>query len=177
MRGHRRQVGTDWVVMMGGRRFALTLTPIEGGCDIGHEGETYRLLSDWKLGELIFRGHWNGAPVCLQIQRVGWRYRLLHWGTQVDVTVLTARDAHLLSLMPEKPAPDLSRFVLSPMPGLLTELAVKPGQEVKAGEKVAVIEAMKMENTLRAEADRVVKALLAKPGDSLAVDQPIVEFE
>jgi propionyl-CoA carboxylase alpha chain len=177
MRGHRRRVGNDWVVMMGGRRFALELTPIEGGCDIRHEGETYRLLSDWKLGDLIFRGQWNGAPVCLQIQRVGWRYRLLHWGTQVDITVLTARDAHLLSLMPEKPAPDLSRFVLSPMPGLLTELAVKPGQEVKAGEKVAVIEAMKMENTLRAEADRVVKALLAKPGDSLAVDQPIVEFE
>jgi propionyl-CoA carboxylase alpha chain len=177
MRGHRRRVGNDWVVMMGGRRFALELTPIEGGCDIRHEGETYRLLSDWKLGDLIFRGQWNGAPICLQIQRVGWRYRLLHWGTQVDITVLTARDAHLLSLMPEKPAPDLSRFVLSPMPGLLTELAVKPGQEVKAGEKVAVIEAMKMENTLRAEADRVVKALLAKPGDSLAVDQPIVEFE
>jgi len=177
MRGHRRRVGNDWVVMMGGRRFALELTPIEGGCDIRHEGETYRLLSDWKLGDLIFRGQWNGAPICLQIQRVGWRYRLLHWGTQVDITVLTARDAHLLSLMPEKPAPDLSRFVLSPMPGLLTELAVRPGQEVKAGEKVAVIEAMKMENTLRAEADRVVKALLAKPGDSLAVDQPIVEFE
>jgi propionyl-CoA carboxylase alpha chain len=177
MRGHRRRVGTDWVVMMGAHRFALGLTPIEGGCDIEHEGETYRLLSDWKLGELIFRGHWNGEPVCLQIQRVGWKYRLIHWGTQVDVTVLTARDAHLLSLMPEKPAPDLSRFVLSPMPGLLTEIAVTPGQEVKAGEKVAVIEAMKMENTLRAEADRVVKALLAKPGDSLAVDQPIVEFE
>ncbi len=79
--------------------------------------------------------------------------------------------------MPMKAPPDLSRFLLSPMPGLLTELAVKAGQEVKAGEKVAVIEAMKMENVLRAERTRVVKALLAKPGDSLAVDQPIVEFE
>jgi propionyl-CoA carboxylase alpha chain len=79
--------------------------------------------------------------------------------------------------MPRKAPPDLSKFVLSPMPGLLTELAVQVGQEVKAGEKVAVIEAMKMENVLRAEADAKVKALLAKPGDSLAVDQPIVAFE
>jgi propionyl-CoA carboxylase alpha chain len=177
MRGHRRQVGTDWVVIMGNRRFALKLLPTEGGCDIEYEDETYRLLSDWKLGDLIFRGSWNGEPICLQIQRVGWKYRVIHWGTQVDITVLTARAAHLLSLMPEKPAPDLSRFVLSPMPGLLAELAVVPGQEVKAGEKVAVIEAMKMENVLRADADAKVKALLAKPGDSLAVDQPIIEFE
>jgi propionyl-CoA carboxylase alpha chain len=177
MRGHRRRVGTDWVVMMGNRRFALKLLPTDGGCDIEYEGETYPLLSDWKLGELIFRGRWNGEPICLQIQRVGWRYRVMHWGTQVDITVLTARAAHLLSLMPEKAAPDLSRFLLSPMPGLLAEFAVVAGQEIKAGEKVAVIEAMKMENVLRADADAKVKRLLAKPGDSLAVDQPIIEFE
>ena len=91
--------------------------------------------------------------------------------------VLTARAAHLLSLMPEKPPPDLSRFLLSPMPGLLAELAVKPGQEVKAGEKLAVIEAMKMENVLRAEADGVVEEVRAVQGDSLAVDQAILEFK
>ena len=90
--------------------------------------------------------------------------------------MLTARAADLLALMPDKPPPDLSRFLLSPMPGLLTELAVKAGQEVKAGEKLAVIEAMKMENVLRAEADGVVKEVLAAQGDSLAVDQPILEF-
>jgi propionyl-CoA carboxylase alpha chain len=81
------------------------------------------------------------------------------------------------ALMPHKPPPDLSKFLLSPMPGLLTELAVEVGQEIKAGEKLAVIEAMKMENVLRAENDVVVKKLLAKAGDSLAVDQPIVEFQ
>ena len=79
--------------------------------------------------------------------------------------------------MPDKPPPDTSRLLLSPMPGLLVDLAVKPGQPIKAGEKLAVIEAMKMENVLRAERDATVKALLAKAGDSLAVDQPIVEFE
>jgi propionyl-CoA carboxylase alpha chain len=90
--------------------------------------------------------------------------------------VLTARAAELYALMPKKPPPDLSRFLISPMPGLLTEIAVAPGQEVKAGEKLAVIEAMKMENVLRAENDVRVKALLAKAGESLSVDQPIIEF-
>ena len=162
--------------MMGAQRFGLRLTPIAGGCTIEYQGDTHELLSDWKLGEMIFRGRWNGRDVCVQIQRVGWRYRVNHSGTQAEITVLTARAAHLLSLMPEKPKPDLSRFLLSPMPGLLTELAVKAGQEVKAGEKLAVIEAMKMENVLRAEADGVVKEVRAATGDTLAVDQPILEF-
>ena len=177
LRGHHRLVGEDWVVDIGSQRFPLRLSPIQGGCRIEFEGETSELLSDWKLGDLIFRGLWNGQEVCLQIQRVSWRYRLIHWGTQVDATVLTARQAYLLSLMPEKPVPDMSRFLLSPMPGLLTDLMVKAGQEVKAGERLAVIEAMKMENTLRAEADGVVKKVFAARGDSLAVDQPILEFE
>jgi propionyl-CoA carboxylase alpha chain len=177
LRGHQRHVGDDWVVAIGSKRFPLRLTPVAGGCRIEFEGEASELLSDWKLGDLIFRGHWNGQEVCLQIQRVGWKYRLMHWGTQVDATVLTARQAYLLSLMPEKPAPDMSRFLLSPMPGLLTDLLVKAGQEVKAGERLAVIEAMKMENTLRAEADSVVKEVFAARGDSLAVDQPILAFE
>jgi propionyl-CoA carboxylase alpha chain len=177
LRGHQRHVGDDWVVAIGSKRFPLRLTSVAGGCRIEFEGEASELLSDWKLGDLIFRGHWNGQEVCLQIQRVGWKYRLMHWGTQVDATVLTARQAYLLSLMPEKPAPDMSRFLLSPMPGLLTDLLVKAGQEVKAGERLAVIEAMKMENTLRAEADSVVKEVFAARGDSLAVDQPILAFE
>jgi len=91
--------------------------------------------------------------------------------------VLTARAAELHALMPLKPPADLSKFLISPMPGLLTEVAVASGQEIKAGEKLAVIEAMKMENVLRADDDAKVKALLAKPGDSVAVDQPIIEFE
>ena len=177
LRGHHRHVGNDWVVVIGSQRFTLRLTSIQGGCRIECEDSTSELLSDWKLGDLIFRGRWNGKEVCLQIQRVGWKYRLIHWGTQVDATVLTARQAHLLSLMPDKPAPDMSRFLLSPMPGLLTDLMVKAGQEVKAGERLAVIEAMKMENTLRAEADGVVKQVFATRGDSLAVDQPILAFE
>ena len=91
--------------------------------------------------------------------------------------VLTPRQAQLRALMPERVAPDLSRFLLSPMPGLLVSLAVGEGDEVKSGQELAVIEAMKMENVLRAENDAMVKSVLAAVGDNLAVDQPIIEFE
>jgi propionyl-CoA carboxylase alpha chain len=176
LRGHERKVGNEWTVLMGDRKFALTLTPIGGGYTVVHDGQTCELRSNWRLGEPIFRGTWNGEPVCLQIERLGLKYRVTHWGTQADMMVMTGRAAELLALMPEKPKPDLSKFLLSPMPGLLTEIPLAPGQEVKAGDKLAVIEAMKMENVLRADQDCVVAEVLARQGDSLAVDQPIVRF-
>ena len=102
--------------------------------------------------------------------------RIGHNGTRLDVLVLSPRAAELHALMPHKPPPDMSRYVLSPMPGLLVDVAVQPGQKVQAGERVAVIEAMKMENVLFAAADGVVANVLAAKGESLVVDQPIVEF-
>jgi propionyl-CoA carboxylase alpha chain len=102
--------------------------------------------------------------------------RVSHNGAQIDALVLSSRAAQLLALMPYKAPPDMSRFVLSPMPGLLVDVAVQPGQKVQAGERVAVIEAMKMENVLFAVADGVVGKVLANKGDSLTVDQPIIEF-
>ncbi len=175
--GHGYAPGDDWNVMFGGALHPVGVTTVPGGQSVVYRGREYVVLSDWAFGHPIFRGTINGREICMQVERRNMQYRLFHWGTQVDVTVLTARAAELLALMPTKAPPDLSKYVISPMPGLLTELAVNVGQEVKAGEKVAVIEAMKMENVLRADADARVKALLAKPGDSLAVDQPIVEFE
>jgi propionyl-CoA carboxylase alpha chain len=100
-----------------------------------------------------------------------------HDGTRIEAMVVSPRMAELHQLMPFKAPPDMSRFVLSPMPGLLAEVAVQVGQKVQAGERVAVIEAMKMENVLFASADGVVAKVLAAKGDSLTVDQPIVEFE
>ena len=176
LRGHERKVGNEWTVLMGERKFTLTLAPIGGGYAVSHDGQTCELRSTWRLGELLFRGTWNGEPVCLQVERLGLRYRVSHWGTQADMMVMTAHAAHLLALMPDKPKPDLSKFLLSPMPGLLTDMPLKAGQEVKAGEKLAAIEAMKMENILKADQDCVVAEVLAKKGDSLAVDQPIVRF-
>jgi propionyl-CoA carboxylase alpha chain len=102
--------------------------------------------------------------------------RVIHNGTRLDALVLSPRAAQLHALMPHKAPPDMSRYVLSPMPGLLAEVSVQVGQKVLAGERVAVIEAMKMENVLFATADGVVGKVLAAKGESLSVDQPIVEF-
>jgi propionyl-CoA carboxylase alpha chain len=113
----------------------------------------------------------------VQVERIGLRFRVFHNGTEVDCIVMTKRAAELLSMMPVKPKPDLSKFLLSPMPGLLTQVAVQKGQEVKAGERLAVIEAMKMENVLKAEQDCVVEELMAQPGESLSVDQSIMRFK
>jgi len=176
LRGHERRVGPDWVVILDGAHHPVTVSNIAGGQHVAYRGEAYTVLSDWAFGHPLFRGTVNGREICLQVERRNLVYRLFHRGTQVDVMVLTARAAELHALMPRKPPPDLSRFLLSPMPGLLREVTVAAGQQVRAGEKLAVIEAMKMENVLRAESDAVVKQLLAKAGDSLAVDQPIVEF-
>jgi propionyl-CoA carboxylase alpha chain len=177
MAGHERVVPEAWTVMMNGEPHEVSVTSLAGGQTVRYKGETFTVLSDWSFGHPIFRGSVNGRQVCLQVERRNLNYRLIHRGTQVDTMVLTARAAELLRLMPRKPPPDLSRFLVSPMPGLLTEVVARVGQEVKAGEKLAVIEAMKMENVLRAETDATVKALLAKPGESLAVEQPIIEFE
>jgi propionyl-CoA carboxylase alpha chain len=174
LKGHERRVGSNWVVHLKDQKIALTLTLVEGGCDFVHEGETYSLRTDWKLGDLLLHGTWNGEPVCLQVERMGLKYRICHWGTQVDAMVMTARASELLALMPEKAPPDLSKFLISPMPGLLAEVAVQVGQEVRAGENLAAIEAMKMRNLLTAENDCVVAEMLAKPGDSLCGDQPIM---
>jgi propionyl-CoA carboxylase alpha chain len=176
LKGHGRQVGLDWVVLMQGRMFPLSLTLVPGGADLVYEGESHTLHTDWRLGEVLLRGTWDGEPLCLQIERMGLKYRVFHHGTQVDAFVMTARAAELLALMPEKPPPDLSQFLISPMPGLLAEVAVNAGQEVSAGETLVVIEAMKMQNTIKAENDCVVAELLAKRGDSLSVDQPILRF-
>jgi propionyl-CoA carboxylase alpha chain len=176
LKGHARQVGQDWVVLMQGLMFPLSLALIPGGAEIVYEGETHALRSDWRLGEILLRGTWDGEPTCLQIERMGLKYRVCHCGTQVDALVMTSRAAELLALMPEKPPPDLSQFLISPMPGLLAEVAVKSGQEVRAGETLVVIEAMKMQNTIKAENYCVVAELLAKRGDSLSVDQPILRF-
>ena len=177
MPGHERQVGKEWVVLIEGQHYPLVEKSIPGGYSITHGEDRYDLVSDWKFGDLVFHGTCNGAPICLQLERAGMNYRVTHFGKQVEAMVMTATAARLLALMPVKVPPDLSRFLLSPMPGLLREVAVHPGQQVSAGEKLAVIEAMKMENILRAERDCKVKKVVVAAGESLSVDQVIIEFD
>jgi propionyl-CoA carboxylase alpha chain len=176
MPGHEYVPGDDFVVLLGDAQHPVVATPVSDGCRVQYAGQTYDIRSNWQFGQILFEGTLNGKPICLQIERIGMKYRLFHWGTQADLMVMAPHAAEMQKLMLHKAPPDLSRFLLSPMPGLLTEVAVKPGQEVKAGEKLAVIEAMKMENVLKAEQDCVVGKLLAKPGESLSVDQAIIEF-
>jgi propionyl-CoA carboxylase alpha chain len=143
-------------------------------------GRRYEICSNWHLGGIRIRGTVNGQLFAAQVERGVGRnplaIRIAHNGTRLDTLVLSPRAAQLHALMPYKAPPDMSRYVLSPMPGLLVEVAVQPGQKVLAGERVAVIEAMKMENVLFATADGVVGKVLAAKGESLAVDQAIVEF-
>ena len=134
------------------------------------------IVSNWQLDEVLFSGRIDGRLVTVQVERDGIGYRMSYAGAQMKVLVLLPRAAELAGHMLEKTPPDMSKYLLSPMPGLLVSLAVQEGQEVKAGQELAVVEAMKMENLLRAERDGKVVSLHAKTGDSLAVDQIIIEF-
>jgi len=143
--------------------------------------KSYAIESHSRLNDVRIEGTVNGQAFTAQVERGTVKNPLVlqvqHNGTRIDALVMSPRMAELHQLMPYKAPPDLSRYLLSPMPGLLVDVAVKPGQKVQAGERVAVIEAMKMENVLFATQDGVVKCVVASKGESLTVDQMIVEFE
>jgi len=167
---------SERVVML--NRSAMPVSVSGGGLEFAVDIDARRIEieSDWTPGEPLMRARVDQHPVVVQIDPLGSGWRLTHEGGQADVLVLTPRQAELYALMPVKAAPDTSKFLLSPMPGLLASVAVSEGQEIKAGEALAVVEAMKMENVLRATRDGTVKTLHAKAGDSLRVDQKIIEF-
>jgi propionyl-CoA carboxylase alpha chain len=186
--GYQKVIEKDYVVVALGADGKHSYTPVHveeftgkiGFARINIGTSSYEIQSDSRLNDIAIHGTINGQPFTAQVER-GTRkdplaLRVQHNGTQLDALVLSPRVADLHKLMPHKAPPDMSRFVLSPMPGLLVDVAVQVGQKVQAGERVAVIEAMKMENVLFAAADGVVGKVLAAKGESLSVDQPIVEF-
>jgi propionyl-CoA carboxylase alpha chain len=145
-------------------------------------GENHYIIeSHSRLNDIRISGTVNGKPFTAQVERGTLKnplaLQIQHNGTRIEALVVSPRMAELHQMMPFKTPPDMSRFVLSPMPGLLVNVAVTAGQKVQAGERVAVIEAMKMENILFAAHDGVVKKIMASQGESLTVDQVIVEFE
>ena len=186
--GHGVAVGEEFVVIKLGAEGKNTSQSVlvvdfevkSGSSRLDTGVNSYEICSNWHLGGARIRGTVNGKPFTAQVERgVGKNplaIRVAHNGTRLDALVLSPRAATLHALMPYKAPPDMSRYVLSPMPGLLVDVAVQVGQKVQAGERVAVIEAMKMENVLFAIADGVVGKVLAAKGESLTVDQPIVEF-
>ena len=150
---------------------------IDGGYEVTIDGHVLTVIGACDPTVRIFTGTVDGAAMALEIERVGLAYEIAHNGVREQFLALTPAAAAALDKMPVKEAADMSRFLLSPMPGLLTSVAVAVGEPVKAGQELAVIEAMKMENVMRAERDGVVAAIHAAAGDSLAVDQAILEFE
>jgi propionyl-CoA carboxylase alpha chain len=177
MPGYEYIVPSDWVVLMDGEFHPVKVVATSGGHDVTYKGATHQVRSDWQFGKPLFRGTLDGEPLCIQVERRDLYYYLYHSGSEVKVAVTRPQNAELWKQMPVKQPPDMSKFLLSPMPGLLTSLAVKPEQEVGVGEEIAVVEAMKMQNTLRAVRKGKVLTIHAWPGETLAVDQPIVEFE
>ena len=159
------------------REFAVRCARAGGGWLINVDGTDFEIHGSWKAGDPMFVGTVNDQDVCVQIGRNDVGFQLIHAGGQMDVRLVDPHIAAYQRLMPVKEAPDTSKFLLSPMPGLLIRLAVESGQEIKSGEELAVVEAMKMENVLRSERDGVIGTIHAQPGDSLVVDQKILEFE
>jgi propionyl-CoA carboxylase alpha chain len=176
LRGHEIEVGEAMHVLAAQENHAVTVRATPQGFAITTPRTTHVLTLQWAPGQLVAHGTFDGKPFTMQVERVGLRYRLTHYGTQFNALVLDPRVSALQALMPVKQAADMSKFLLSPMPGLLVDVAVQVGQKVQAGERLAAIEAMKMENVLFASADGTVAEVMARKGDSLAVDQAIVRF-
>ncbi len=189
LEGHGVKVGEQFVVVELGPEGKHVHHPVSvtdfhgktGASAVAVGGQNYKIDSGFALGAIRVQGTVNDRPFTAQVERGAGKnplaLRVSHDGTQVEAMVLSPRGARLLELMPYKAPPDLSKFLMSPMPGLLVEVSVQPGQQVRAGEKLAVIEAMKMENVLFATQDGVVGKISAGKGESLAVDQIILEFE
>ena len=178
--GHGVTIGSDFVVVVKGQGGAQRHVPVtvhaadDTRVTVGTR--VYVFDKGWQLGGIRVGGRCDGRPFTAQLERLGVWLRVAHGGSRIDAMVLGPRAAELLRLMPYKAPADTSKFLLSPMPGLLVDIAVQPGQAVQAGERLAVIEAMKMENILSAARDGVIGELLARKGESLAVDQPILAF-
>ena len=181
--GHGVQIGQQFVVVVKGVAGVHRHVPVvvqlsgPGMLTVKVEGHApYAIHTDWSFGGIRASGSCNGHPFTAQVERQGLWMRVAHNGLAIEAQVMIARAAELLRVMPFKAPADMSKFLLSPMPGLLVDVAVQPGQAVQAGERLAVIEAMKMENILTASQDGIVKEVLAAKGESLSVDQPIIAF-
>ncbi|MEY3004374.1 MAG: propionyl-CoA carboxylase, alpha subunit [Pseudomonadota bacterium] len=178
MDNHERRVGRDWVVRLQGQEYPVTIEADHDGSTLSFaDGAVMRVTSDWTPGDQLARLMVDGVPLVLKVGKIPGGFRIRTRGADLKVHVRTPRQAELARLMPEKLPPDTSKFLLCPMPGLIVRIDVEVGQEVQEGQALCTVEAMKMENILRAERRGVVAAITCGPGDSLAVDQIIMEFE
>ncbi|WP_390910648.1 acetyl-CoA carboxylase biotin carboxylase subunit [Pseudosulfitobacter sp. SM2401] len=178
MDNHERKVGTDWNVTLQGASFGMVISADRDGSNVTFEdGTCMRVTGLWTPGDQLAQMIVDGAPLVLKVGKISGGFRIRTRGADMKVHVRTPRQAELALLMPEKVAPDTSKLLLCPMPGLVVKLNVEIGEEVQEGQALCTIEAMKMENILRAEKKGIVAAINASAGASLAVDEVIMEFE
>ncbi|WIY23990.1 acetyl-CoA carboxylase biotin carboxylase subunit [Parasedimentitalea psychrophila] len=178
MDNHERRVGVDWVVTLQGQDYGMTIAADRDGSTISFaDGSQKRVTSDWTPGDQLATLEVDGDPLVLKVGKVSGGFRIRSRGADMKVHVRTPRQAELARLMPEKVAPDTSKLLLCPMPGLIVNVAVQVGDEVQDGQALCTVEAMKMENILRAERKGIISKVNAAAGDSLAVDDIIMEFE
>ncbi|MEO0881384.1 MAG: acetyl/propionyl/methylcrotonyl-CoA carboxylase subunit alpha [Pseudomonadota bacterium] len=176
-RAGRGDVATDWCVLLGKDRYDLVLVLGDGEATITTDGDSHTLVTDWQPGKNLFEGVIDGEPFAVSFLRSKSGPVVRHRGAALPVMVSRSSVADLYQRLPEKEAPDTSKLIMSPMPGLVVSIDVELGQEVKSGEGVCVVEAMKMQNIIRAEAEGVVKAINVEAGAAVAADEVMVEFE
>ena len=178
MDNHERVVGDSWVVSLQGENLNVAVDADRDGATITFEdGAEHRVVSDWRPGQSLANVIIDGEPLTLKVGYIPSGFRIRARGADMKVHVRSPRQAEFAALMPEKLPPDTSKFLLCPMPGLIQKIFVEEGQEVQEGQALAVVEAMKMENILRAEKKAIVTSIRTEPGASLAVDDVIMEFE
>ncbi|MEP3345566.1 MAG: acetyl/propionyl/methylcrotonyl-CoA carboxylase subunit alpha [Litoreibacter sp.] len=178
MNNHRRKVGKDWVVTLQGERFDVKIKADPKGATIKHaDGTTQRVTSKWTPGDSLAKLKVDGEKLVLKVDKISGGFRVRHRGAELKVHVRTPRQAELAGLMIEKLPADTSKMLLCPMPGLIVKVDVEVGDEIEDGQALCTVEAMKMENILRAERKGKVAKINAAAGDNLAVDDIIMEFE
>ncbi len=178
MDNHERRVGDEWVATVQGAEYAMKISADPQGSTVGFaDGPALRVTSDWTPGQPLARLMIDGAPLVMKVAKISGGFRVRLRGADLKVHVRTPRQAELARLMLEKAAPDTSKFLLCPMPGLIAQIMVAVGDDVQDGQALATVEAMKMENILKAERSGVVKSISAVVGGSLRVDDVIMEFE
>ena len=178
MDNHERRVGDDWVVSLQGIDHEVKIAADHAGSTVTMaDGRALRVTADWTPGQSLVRAEVDGTPLVMKVGKISGGFRLRMRGADLKVHVRTPRQAELAKLMLEKLPPDTSKFLLCPMPGLIAKIMVEVGDEVQEGQALATVEAMKMENILKAERKGTVKAIKAAAGSSLKVDEVIMEFE
>ena len=175
---HERKVGDDWIVTLQGQNFPVKIAADQMGSDVRFEdGSVMRVSGNWTPGQTLADMTVDGQVLVMKVGKIPGGFYIRNRGAGLKVHVRTPRQAALAELMPEKLPPDTSKLLLCPMPGMLVKLDVEAGQQVEEGQALCSVEAMKMENILRAERRGIVAKINVDAGSSLAVDDVIMEFE